>query len=147
MNDYHKDILLYWTGEADVHTMHRARTHLENNESARVYLNELQELASAVKKNQNNGTMDNPLSHRVDLLDEVLEEFDQQEPKVPHKSSLSWRLPFGSIAAVAAVIAIVTVSDFRLLRRDSSSRQELAPPPSQVRENSSRLPSSKQMTL
>ena len=116
MKDIQKDILLYWSGEADETTARRVRERLERDPEARSYLNDLQEMETEFKSSNKNIARRVP-TRRKGLLDEVLNEVVQVElsTKHPEQPQSRWAyLPV--ISTVAAVLAVLAASYYLFIQ-------------------------------
>ena len=124
MKDIQKDILLYWSGEADETTMRRVRECLEQDPAARSYFNELQEVITDFKTNKKN-IADGAPTLRKGLLDEVLSEVVHVElpTKYPEQSPSRWA--FLSIPTTVAAALMVLAAAYYLFMYAINPAQEM----------------------
>ena len=130
MTESQKDILLYWSGEADAQTVLRVKKLIERDAEARAYLKELDELQTAAATERHNGSRAIQ-PRRESLLDDVLAEFHESPERSKEVRLSSWRLHPRLVAEIAAVVAVVAGATF-LLTRSSDSVRDVAtngPPP------------------
>ena len=115
MKDIQKDILLYWSGEADETTMRRVRECLERDPGVRSYLNDLQEIDTEFKSSKKNIARGVP-PHRKGLLDEVLNEVVHVElpTKYPEQPKFRWS-PLSIPSTVAAALTVLAAAYYLLI--------------------------------
>ena len=123
MKDIQKDILLYWSGEADETTMRRVRECLERDPAARSYLNDLQEMDTEFKSNKKNIAGGAP-TRRKDLLDEVLNEVVHVELPTKYPEQPPSRWAFLSIpSTVAAALTVLAIAYYLLMHANNLAEE------------------------
>ena len=125
MKDIQKDILLYWSGEADETTMQRVRECLEWDPAARSYLNELQEMDTDFKSSKKNIAGGAP-TRRKGLLDEVLNELVHVELPTKYPEQQPSRWAFLSIPSIVAAALTVLATAYFLSMYANNPAQEIS---------------------
>ena len=133
MKDIQKDMLLYWSGEADETTMRRVTECLERDPRTRSYLEDLHEMDTEFKSSKKNIARGVP-TRRKGLLDEVLSEAVQV--KLPTNYSEQPQSRWASLSFTSTVAAAFTVlaAVYSLLIYSNNLTQEISknqPPSSQ----------------
>ncbi len=125
MKDIQKDILLYWSGEADESTTRRVRECLERDPGARSYLDDLQEIDTEFNSSKKNISRGVP-TRRNGLLDEVLNEIVQVElpTKYPEQSRSRWASL--SISSTVAAALMVLAAAYYLFIHANNPTQEIS---------------------
>ena len=147
MKDIQKDILLYWSGEADETTMQRVSECLDQDPRMRSYLEDLQEINAEFKSVKENIARGVP-PRRKGLLDEVLNEAVQV--KLPTNYSEQPQSCWSSLTITSTIAAAFTVLalSYSLLIYSNKMTQETSKnqPPSNQKEVDD-IPHVNRMTL
>ena len=147
MKDIQKDILLYWSGEADETTMRRVRECLERDPGARSYLNEFQEIDADFKSSKKNIARIVP-TRRKGLLDEVLNEVVQVELPTKYPEQPQSRWAYLSIpTTVAAALTVLAAASYLFIHTNNSTQEISNSQLSSSKEEIDKFPYVDRMTL
>ena len=148
MKDIQKDILLYWSGEADDTTMQRVKDCLEWDPEARSYLNDLQAINTEFKSSKKNIACVVPTRQKR-LLDEVLSEVVQVELPIVYteQSNPRWAsLSFASTVA-AALTLLLAAAYFLFIHTNKPTQEITNSQPSSNQEDVNNFPYVDRITL
>ncbi len=124
MKDIQKDILLYWSGEADDITIQRVRDCLECDPEARFYLNDLLAINTEFENSKKNIASGVPTCHEM-LLEEVLSEVAQVELSIINAEQSKPRWAYLSFAStVAAAFLVLAAAYFLFTHIDKPNQQK-----------------------
>jgi len=147
MKDIQKDILLYWSGEADETTKRRVRECLERDPRMRSYLKDLQEMGAEFKSSKKNIARGVP-TRRKGLLDEVLDEAVQVDLPTNYYEQPQYRWSSLTITSTIAAAFTVLAAVYSILIYSNKMTQEISQnqPPSSQKEVDD-IPHANRMTL
>jgi hypothetical protein len=147
MNDIQRDILLYWSGEADETTIRRVRERLERDPGARSYLNELQEIDIEFKSGKITGDCGVP-ARRKGLLDEVLNEaVQEQQPTKYFEQPKSWWSSLAITSTVAAALMVLAAGHYLFMHVNNPTQEISNSQLSSNQEEADEFPHVDRMTL
>lgn len=147
MKEIQKDILLYWSGEADYITMQRVRECLEWDSEARSYLNDLEAINTEFKTSKKNIACGVPTRQKR-LLEEVLSEVVQVEQPIifTEQSKPRWAsLSFAS--TVAAAFTVLAAAYFLFIHTNKPTQEITNSQPSSNQEDVNNFPYVDRITL
>ena len=147
MKEIQKDILLYWSGEADYITMQRVRECLEWDSEARSYLNDLEAINTEFKNSKKNIACGVSTRQKT-ILDEVLNEVVQVEQPIIFTEQLKPRwASLSFVSTVAAAFTVLAGAYFLLIHTIKTTQEITNNQPSSNQEDVNNFPYVDRITL
>ena len=122
MKDIQKDILLYWSGEADDTTMQRVRDRLEWDSEAQSYFNDLEAINTEFNASKKNIACKIP-SRQKRILEEVISEaVHVEQPIILTKQSKPRWASLSFASTVAAAFTVLVAAYFLFIHTKKSNQ-------------------------
>ena len=122
MKDIQKDILLYWSGEADDTTMQRVRDRLEWDSEAQSYFNDLEAINTEFNAGKKNIAC-KISSRQKRILEEVISEaVHVEQPIILTKQSKPRWASLSFTATVAAAFTVLVAAYFLFIHTKKSNQ-------------------------
>ena len=147
MKDIQKDILLYWSGEADDTTMQRVRDRLEWDSEAQSYFNDLEAINTEFNAGKKNIAC-KISSRQKRILEEVISEaVHVEQPIILTKQSKPRWASLSFASTVAAAFTVLAGAYFILIHTIKTTQEITNNQPSANQEDVNNFPYVDRITL